>query len=200
MRLGTWLQPVAPLRQGGEHYSPVMLGDSTKDTIGRSGCLLLAIREAGVRCAGVVLDVLALNSAGRKRLAFSGPLAIIPELAHIVGMGEAGRRVAGSGPLLQAALREALEPDDGVALVWVDKDKSVPDDDPRGKHWLLALGIDRTLDPVGRDVIVCTDSAIGDFVLLDAETLDGVAKWGPGDWRRYSVREVVPLRRLPRAR
>jgi hypothetical protein len=179
-----------------------MLGDSSKTTIGREGCLLLAMREAGVRCGGVVVDVVPLNAAGRRRLAFAGAAMRIPKMAPLVGMAENGARVVSpaSHEVLRSAIVSALEPADGVALLWVDRDRTVPDKDERGKHWVLALGIEPPATPEARAAIVCTDSAIGDFVRLDAETLDGVAKWGEGDFRRYSVREVVPLRRLPRTR
>lgn len=200
MKIDATLQ-VRPLAQALGPWAPLMLGDSSKTTIARAGCMLLAIREAGLRLAGIDVDPVRLNTAGRRAHAFA-PMtanAIPSKLAAIVGLA-VGQRTAGrtGEPSLRDALHTALA--EGVALVHVDKDKSVPDTDETGKHWLCALGIEEALDPAGRAAIVCTDSAIGGFVRLDAETLDGVAKWGEGDWRRYAVREVIPLRRLPRTR
>lgn len=200
MKLDDTLQ-IRPLAQALGPHAPYMLGDSSKISIARAGCLLLAIREAGARLAGIEVDPVRLNTAGRRAHAFA-PMtakAIPSKLAAIVGLA-AGTRTAGrmGEPSLRDALHTALA--EGVALVHVDKDKTVSDTDETGKHWLCALGLEEAIDPVGRAAIVCTDSATGSFVRLDAETLDGVAKWGEGDWRRYSVREVIPLRRLPRTR
>ena len=164
------------LRQADPRWSKVMLGFGP-GTIGKFGCALVSICQAGKFLRNVEFLPPHLNAMGRSAKAFKGELVIWDILGRAAGL-DVRSIIVGDG--LTAAIAATLR-SKGVCLLHVDHKG-----DERGDHWVLAHSMTDTND------FICSCSAIGDDVIVSKETLRGSTTWG-NEPKVYAVRGARPV-------
>jgi hypothetical protein len=163
-------------------------------TVGSKGCTLTCVAQAVQELTDLVVNPeIALYTAQLvgalvdKNGRVPGALLNIPLLAEQFNLiAPPGERtdMAKHG---ERAIRECLDHAfaKGMAILWVDHDRTRAGGDEQGDHYVLGLRIED-------GAIVCADPATGTDCRINLGTLEGPAPWGR---RTYRVMGVRPIRR-----
>jgi hypothetical protein len=181
-----------PWSQGDPRWHQILLDDNNpRSRIGRVGCALTCIAEAGRRLAGRDIDPGALALLAKTEKTLIGQLVVWMTTGRLVGVDcravspEWVRHSRDHGQL-RVSTAHALRA--GMAILHVDHSALEDEDGWQGDHYVLALRTEG-------DTVVCADPAGGKLIGLDALKLEGPSPHGPS--RPYRVRGVLPVRRLP---
>jgi hypothetical protein len=150
------------------------------------GCLLLALTEIAADLGTIQhRDPRQTNQLGIDNGCFVGSDLKIPEMAAALGL-KAGPKIDLDVVMMGRMLAGYLE-SGRQAVVFVDHDRTLPNGDVGGEHFLRAFRL-------STEGIVCSDAAVGEATVLDVETLRGAAQWG-----RQPFFQGVAFRTLSRA-
>jgi len=189
--------------QGDPAWSAVQIvPGAPKTNIGRIGCAVVAIAQAGRMLSQSHHDPRTLTEWGQTHGGFHGSLAKWDPLCRAVGLRAhlgtylrgrvSGREGQHAIAKLRGAMHAALwgsvdddagHPVPGFAILDVDHDG--PLGNAAGDHFILAIGAPRE----DARTYVCADPATGRTCEIDELTLTGRSPYGPS--RPYVVRGVL---------
>lgn len=194
---------MTPLYQNDRRWKDIVTGHGPS-RLGATGCvvvsLTMAARELGTRAglipphtnnSAIAADCFEHWDEKAKKLV-RGDELLVGKAAPIFGLEAPDDGVVAGAPgdaQVLEAVRAALKPDHegnapGMALLRI-----AFDDDPHGKHTILATALD-----LYTNVVRCLDPAIG-LVTLGFPQIETLGVWGKGDVRKYHVVGVRPIRK-----
>jgi hypothetical protein len=166
----------------------IVPGDNSS-RLSRIGCAVTVIAEASKRLTGGTVTPGTLVKMGRDAGAFLGKLVVWQPLGKLVGVDctidEGWVRNTRDSEVLKRAIKANMSGLKAMCILHVDRDEK--DDDWRGDHYVLAIGLTD-------EVIYVADPAGGTIRELDFHGLVGASPRGAH--RPYRVRGVMPVKRL----
>jgi hypothetical protein len=180
------------LWQGAKPWGGELVGEGP-GKVGRVGCVVTSFANLLRHWGDLTATPLTVMAKAKAHAVAKGVRAFIRDnvVWDVIGAGNGlvvhdvvDDRNGEEG--MRKAIRDALDAG-GAAFLWVDKDDAIPDGDPRGKHWVVAVARED-------DVVVYLDSATVDEGTLSLETLNGLSVWN-GATKIYQVRAVRAVTR-----